>query len=110
MARHPCVCRRSPDGLWRNLWLGSRGCSAVGWAGFAAGNVMRFAAMRFGAQAVLSALTSAQFCVIPAASYLLLGESVTFATIASMAVVIGGERRAMCKQSGSTCPHKEAYL
>lgn len=74
------------------MWVGAKGCSALGWTGFAVGNIMRFAAMRFGAQAVLSALTSAQFCVIPAASYLLLGEVATFATLACMAVVVLGER------------------
>ena len=86
--------RRSPDGRWRAQWLGAKGASALGWTGFVLGNIMRFAAMRFGAQAVLSALTSAQFIVIPVASYFLLGEKVTLPTLACIVVVLLGGCRA----------------
>lgn len=39
---------------------------------------------------MLSALTSAQFIVIPVASYFMLGEAVTLTTLACIAVVLFG--------------------
>ena len=64
---------------------------------------MRFAAMRFGAQAVLSALTSVQFVVIPVASYFLLGEGFTFWTLISITVVLFGEKFASTSVLCESC-------
>lgn len=52
--------RRRPDGKWRKQKAGSKAYSFGGWAAFAAGNIMRFIAMRFAAQTVLSGLGSLQ--------------------------------------------------
>lgn len=48
---------------------------------------------------MLSALTSAQFIVIPVASYFMLGEAVTLTTLACIAVVLFGAppARQTCK-------------
>ena len=60
---------------------------------------MRFIAMRFGAQTVLSGLTSAQFVVIPAAGYLLLGEPVTLSSVAGILVILLGMSSIGCLTS-----------
>ena len=55
-----CKRRRRPDGKWRKQKAGSKAYAFGGWAAFAAGNIMRFIAMRFAAQTVLSGLGSLQ--------------------------------------------------
>ena len=84
------VSRRGVDGNWRPLRLGARGYSAAGWTAFAVGNGMRFVAMRFGAQTVLAGLTSAQFVVVPMASYWLLGEAVTLSSVLGVVIILLG--------------------
>ena len=84
------VCRRGVDGNWRPLRLGAKGYSAAGWTTFAVGNGMRFIAMRFGAQTVLAGLTSAQFVVVPMASYWLLGEAVTLSSVLGVVIILLG--------------------
>ena len=51
---------------------------------------MRFVAMRFGAQTVLAGLTSAQFMVVPMASYWLLGEAVTLSSVVGVVIILLG--------------------
>ncbi len=83
------------DGNWRPLLLGAKGYSAAGWTTFAIGNGMRFIAMRFGAQTVLAGLTSAQFVVVPVASYFLLGEAVTLSSILGVVIILLGATRGL---------------
>ena len=83
------------DGNWRPLRLGAKGYSAAGWTAFAVGNGMRFIAMRFGAQTVLAGLTSAQFVVVPIASYWLLGEAVTLSSILGVVIILLGAPRGL---------------
>ena len=58
---------------------------------FGLGNAVRFVAMRFAAQTVLSGLGSLQFVFIPLASRTLLGIRALPATLVGVAVVLLGE-------------------
>ena len=84
------LLRRGLDAKWRPLWCGAKGYAAGGWTAFVLGNALRFSAMRFGAQTVLAALTSAQFVIIPAASYWLLGEAVTASSLVGVVIILIG--------------------
>lgn len=64
-----------------------------GWSAFAVGNILRFVAMRFAAQTVLSGLGSLQFVIIPIASRAMLGIRASGSTALGVAVVLAGEAR-----------------
>ncbi|DBA96551.1 TPA: hypothetical protein ACH3X1_015422 [Trebouxia sp. C0004] len=81
---------RSTDGKWRQQRLGSRLCMALGWSIFGVGNLLRFAAMRFAAQMVLSGLGSLQFVMIPVVSNFLLGDKYTWEAFVSIVIILGG--------------------
>ena len=53
---------------------------------------MRFVAMRFAAQTVLSGLGSLQFVIIPIASRFMLGIRASASTVLGVAVVLVGAR------------------
>lgn len=61
-----------------------------GWAAFAIGNLLRFVAMRFAAQMVLSGLGSLQFVIIPVASRFMLGIRASASTVVGVTVVLAG--------------------
>jgi hypothetical protein len=82
--------RRRPDGKWRRQRLGAGATAAAGWAAFGAGNLLRFASMRFGAQTVLSGLASLQFVVMPAAARQLLGVPPAPRAALGVAAVLAG--------------------
>lgn len=84
--------RRRPDGKWRRQKAGSKAYAACGWAAFAAGNILRFVAMRFAAQTVLSGLGSLQFVIIPLASRVMLGIRASGSTALGVTVVLLGEQ------------------
>ncbi|KAL3132553.1 hypothetical protein ABBQ32_009092 [Trebouxia sp. C0010 RCD-2024] len=81
---------RSTDGKWRVQRLASRLCMTLGWGVFGVGNLLRFAAMRFAAQMVLSGLGSLQFVMIPIVSNLLLGDKYTWEAFVSIVIILGG--------------------
>ena len=85
-------CRRSTDGKWRQQRLGSRLCMILGWSIFGVGNLLRFAAMRFAAQMVLSGLGSLQFVMIPVVSNFLLGDKYTWEAFVSIVIILGGAK------------------
>jgi len=89
-------CRRSTDGKWRQQRLGSRLCMTLGWSIFGVGNLLRFAAMRFAAQMVLSGLGSLQFVMIPVVSNFLLGDKYTWEAFVSIVIILGGAKHALC--------------
>ena len=89
-------CRRSTDGKWRQQRLGSRLCMTLGWSIFGVGNLLRFAAMRFAAQMVLSGLGSLQFVMIPVVSNFLLGDKYTWEAFVSIVIILGGAQHALC--------------
>ncbi len=99
------TCRRGVDGNWRPLLLGAKGYSAAGWTTFAIGNGLRFVAMRFGAQTVLAGLTSAQFVVVPMASYWLLGEAVTLSSILGVVIILLGATPNRCRDKHMLVTH-----
>jgi hypothetical protein len=84
-------CRRRPDGKWRRQKAGSKAYAFAGWAAFAVGNILRFIAMRFAAQTVLSGLGSLQFVIIPIASRFMLGIRASTSTAVGVTVVLAGE-------------------
>jgi len=88
-------CRRSTDGKWRQQRLGSRLCMTLGWSIFGVGNLLRFAAMRFAAQMVLSGLGSLQFVMIPVVSNFLLGDKYTWEAFVSIVIILGGAKHAL---------------
>ena len=88
-------CRRSTDGKWRQQRLGSRLCMTLGWSIFGVGNLLRFAAMRFAAQMVLSGLGSLQFVMIPIVSNFLLGDKYTWEAFVSIVIILGGAKQAL---------------
>ena len=63
----------------------------LGWGVFGVGNLLRFAAMRFAAQMVLSGLGSLQFVMIPIVSNFLLGDKYTWEAFVSIVIILGGE-------------------
>ena len=65
-------------------------CMTLGWSIFAVGNLLRFAAMRFAAQMVLSGLGSLQFVMIPIVSNCLLGDKYTWEAFVSIVIILGG--------------------
>ena len=65
---------------------------SVGWGIFGFGNLLRFAAMRFAAQMVLSGLGSLQFVMIPIVSNFLLGDKYTWEAFISIVLILGGEQ------------------
>lgn len=67
-------------------------CMSVGWGIFGFGNLLRFAAMRFAAQMVLSGLGSLQFVMIPVVSNFLLGDKYTWEAFISIVLILGGEQ------------------
>ncbi|KAL4858704.1 putative magnesium transporter NIPA8 [Chlorella vulgaris] len=81
---------RRPDGKWRRQKAGSKAYSVGGWSAFALGNILRFIAMRFAAQTVLSGLGSLQFVIIPVASRFMLGIRASAATLLGVVVVLVG--------------------
>ena len=62
----------------------------LGWGVFGVGNLLRFAAMRFAAQMVLSGLGSLQFVMIPIVSNFLLGDKYTWEAFVSIVIILGG--------------------
>ncbi len=88
-------CRRSTDGKWRQQRLGSRLCMTLGWSIFGVGNLLRFAAMRFAAQMVLSGLGSLQFVMIPVVSNFLLGDKYTWEAFVSIVIILGGAEQVL---------------
>lgn len=64
---------------------------SVGWGIFGFGNLLRFAAMRFAAQMVLSGLGSLQFVMIPIVSNFLLGDKYTWEAFISIVLILGGQ-------------------
>ena len=66
-------------------------CMSVGWGIFGFGNLLRFAAMRFAAQMVLSGLGSLQFVMIPIVSNFLLGDKYTWEAFISIVLILGGQ-------------------
>ncbi|KAL4445374.1 hypothetical protein ABPG77_011199 [Micractinium sp. CCAP 211/92] len=86
---HPPLWRR-PDGKWRRQRAGSKAYAVGGWAAFAVGNILRFVAMRFAAQTVLSGLGSLQFVIIPVASRVMLGIRASGSTALGVTVVLLG--------------------
>lgn len=84
-------CRRRPDGKWRRQRAGSKAYAVGGWSAFAVGNMLRFVAMRFAAQTVLSGLGSLQFVIIPIASRVMLGIRASGSTALGVTVVLLGE-------------------
>lgn len=62
----------------------------LGWSIFGVGNLLRFAAMRFAAQMVLSGLGSLQFVMIPIVSNFLLGDKYTWEAFVSIVIILGG--------------------
>jgi hypothetical protein len=82
--------RRRPDGKWRRQKAGSKAYAFAGWSAFALGNIMRFIAMRFAAQTVLSGLGSLQFVIIPVASRFMLGIRASASTVLGVSVVLLG--------------------
>ena len=67
----------------------------VGWSIFGVGNLLRFAAMRFAAQMVLSGLGSLQFVMIPVVSNFLLGDKYTWEAFVSIVIILGGAKHAL---------------
>ena len=82
--------RRRPDGKWRRQKAGSKAYAFAGWAAFSLGNILRFIAMRFAAQTVLSGLGSLQFVIIPIASRFMLGIRASTSTVVGVTVVLAG--------------------
>jgi hypothetical protein len=93
-----CKRRRRPDGKWRRQKAGSKLYSYGGWSAFALGNILRFIAMRFAAQTVLSGLGSLQFVVIPVASRFMLGIRASASTVLGVTVVLLGARTWVARQ------------
>ena len=93
--------RRRPDGKWRRQKAGSKAFAYGGWSAFALGNMLRFIAMRFAAQTVLSGLGSLQFVIIPVASRFMLGIRASASTLLGVFVVlVGALRGGMCMLVG----------
>ena len=76
----------------------------LGWSIFGVGNLLRFAAMRFAAQMVLSGLGSLQFVMIPIVSNFLLGDKYTWEAFISIIIILGGEHKA------ALCPYQSIGL
>ena len=76
----------------------------LGWSIFGVGNLLRFAAMRFAAQMVLSGLGSLQFVMIPIVSNFLLGDKYTWEAFISIIIILGGEDKA------ALCPYHSIGL
>lgn len=74
----------------------------LGWSIFGVGNLLRFAAMRFAAQMVLSGLGSLQFVMIPIVSNFLLGDKYTWEAFVSIIIILGGAFLHLHFCSGST--------
>ena len=84
-------------------------CMTVGWSIFGVGNLLRFAAMRFAAQMVLSGLGSLQFVMIPIVSNFLLGDKYTWEAFVSIMIILGGtdnnSRHKLCSVHTVQCKH-----
>lgn len=106
----PHICRRRPDGKWRRQKAGSKTYAFTGWSAFALGNILRFIAMRFAAQTVLSGLGSLQFVIIPIASRYMLGIRASASTILGVTVVLMGARHALTLPPASSIKQMERCL
>lgn len=74
----------------------------LGWGVFGVGNLLRFAAMRFAAQMVLSGLGSLQFVMIPIVSNFLLGDKYTWEAFVSIVIILGGDLHRMITLASCT--------